>query len=69
MVATAMDEKASSSEDLFFSFLQFAEKAYIIDENIIKTKSINLVFETDSSGYKNIHTKKPINNPESTLTF
>ena len=67
-----MDEKASSSEDLFFSFFtQFAEKAYITDDNIIKNEKYKFkFFETDSWGFiKTYIPKKPINNPESTLTF
>ena len=37
--ATAIEEKANSSEDLFFKvFTQVAEKAYIIEDNIMRSE-------------------------------
>ena len=64
-------KKQAQVKIYFLVFTQFAEKAYIIDENIIKNEKYKFkFFETDSSGFiKTYIPKKPINNPESTLTF
>ena len=71
-MATAIEEKASSSEDLFFNiFTQFAEKAYIIDDNIIsseKYKSRSLLI--DLCGFTKIYIpRKPIRSPKIILSF
>ena len=70
--ATAIEEKASSSEDLFFNiFTQFAEKAYITDDNMISNEKYKLrFFEIDWLGLtKTYIPKKPTISPKKIFDF